>query len=130
MGMYGDSKKKSGCGHVGGSSCTGGASDSAAAKEKEKNATDAEGFIGSRAGGGRRKTHRRKTHRRKTHRRKTHRRKTSHRRSKRRGGMGNMRKTLSKAVLPFGLLGLQRLMGQKKNRKRINRVTKRIRKRL
>lgn len=126
--MYGDGKKKSGCGYMkGGSNCAGGASGepapSAAAKKEEKNIT--ESFIGSRAGGGRRKTHRRKTHRRKTHRRKT-----SHRRSKRRGGMGNMRKTLSKAVLPFGLLGLQRLMGQKKNRKRLNRVTKRMRKRL
>ena len=121
--MYGDGKKKSGCGYMkGGSNCAGGASGepapSAAAKKEEKNIT--ESFIGSRAGGGRRKTHRRKTHRRKT----------SHRRSKRRGGMGNMRKTLSKAVLPFGLLGLQRLMGQKKNRKRLNRVTKRMRKRL
>ena len=120
--------RKTGCGHdkmkKGGGKCAGeGGAAHPDPKKEEENPTDS--FIGSRAGGGRRKTHRRKTHRRKTHRRKT-----SHRRSKRRGGMGNMRKTLSKAVLPFGLLGLQRLMGQKKNRKRINRVTKRIRKRL
>ena len=77
-----------------------------------------EGF-GSMAGGRRRRrTHRRKSHRRRS--RKTHRR----RHSRRRGGMG--RKTLTKAILPFGLWGVQRLMRRKKNRRTMKRMGKRV----
>ena len=107
----------------------GGATDGAAAKcdpkttkcpEDEKAAAGGtkEGF-GSMAGGRRRRrTHRRKSHRRRA--RKTHRR----RHSRRRGGMG--RKTLTKAILPFGLWGVQRLMRRKKNRRTMKRVGKKV----
>ena len=52
-----------------------------------------------------------------THRRRSHR---------RRGGMGNARRTLAKAIVPFGLWGAQRLMRRKKNRRTMKRMGKRV----
>jgi len=40
--------------------------------------------------------------------------------------MGNARRTLAKAIVPFGLWGAQRLMRRKKNRKTMKRMGKRV----
>ena len=87
-------------------------------KKDEKNVGGKEGF-GMMAGGRKhRRSHRR--HSRRMSKRVA--RKTQHRR----GGMGNIRKTLTKAILPFGLWGAQRLMRRKKNRKTMKRMSKRV----
>ena len=88
-------------------------------KEDERHHVGKEEF-GSMAGG--RRTHRRRSHRRRSHRRRSHRRR-SHRRH---GGMGNARRTLAKAIVPFGLWGAQRLMRRKKNRRTMKRMGKRV----
>ena len=95
----------------------------AAAEEKKAGGKHTEGF-GTMAGGRRRRRSRRRRSRRMSRRvaRRTHRRR-SHRR---RGGMGNARRTLAKAIVPFGLWGAQRLMRRKKNRKTMKRMGKRV----
>lgn len=87
-------------------------------QKKDENDGGIEGF-GMMAGGRKhRRSHRR--HSRRMSKRVA--RKTQHRR----GGMGNIRKTLTKAILPFGLWGAQRLMRRKKNRKTMKRMSKRV----
>jgi hypothetical protein len=90
-------------------------------KDDDKNVT--EGF-GTMAGGRRRRRSQRRRSRRMSRRvaRRTHRRRSQ----RRRGGMGNVRRTLAKAIVPFGLWGAQRLMRRKKNRKTMKRMGKRV----
>ena len=101
------------------------AQDSAAPKKvhKDDDKNVAEGF-GTMAGGRKRRRSQRRRSRRMSRRvaRRTHRRR-SHRR---RGGMGNARRTLAKAIVPFGLWGAQRLMRRKKNRRTMKRMGKRV----
>ena len=88
-------------------------------KDDDKNVT--EGF-GTMAGGRRSQRRRSRRMSRRVARR-THRRRSQRRRSqRRRGGMGNVRRTLAKAIVPFGLWGAQRLMRRKKNRKTMKRM--------
>jgi hypothetical protein len=95
----------------------------AAADKDKEHGSGKEGF-GTMAGGRRhRRSHRRRSRRmsrrvvRRTHRRRSHR---------RRGGMGHTRRTLAKAIVPFGLWGAQRLMRRKKNRRTMKRMGKRV----
>ena len=103
------------------------AQDSAAPKKIHKKEEDhvggKEGF-GTMAGGRRRRRSQRRRSRRMSRRvaRRTHRRRSQ----RRRGGMGNARRTLAKAIVPFGLWGAQRLMRRKKNRKTMKRMGKRV----
>ena len=92
-------------------------------KEDDKQAGGQEGF-GTMAGGRRRRRSQRRRSRRMSRRvaRRTHRRRSQCRR----GGMGNVRRTLAKAIVPFGLWGAQRLMRRKKNRKTMKRMGKRV----
>jgi len=96
----------------------------ATTKKKEQSAgKHTEGF-GTMAGGRRRRRSHRRRSRRMSRRvaRRTHRRRSR----RRRGGMGNARRTLAKAIVPFGLWGAQRLMRRKKNRKTMKRMGKRV----
>ncbi len=94
-----------------------------AAEEKKAGGKTHEGF-GTMAGGRRRRRSHRRRSRRMSRRvaRRTHRRRSR----RRRGGMGNARRTLAKAIVPFGLWGAQRLMRRKKNRKTMKRMGKRV----
>lgn len=94
--------------------------------EKDKHASGKEGF-GTMAGGRKRSRRMSKRITRKTNRTRSHRRRSHHRRTHhRRGGMGNVRRTLAKAIVPFGLWGAQKLMRRKKNRKTMKRMGKRV----
>ena len=89
--------------------------------DDDKQTGGQEGF-GTMAGGRRRRRSQRRRSRRMSRRvaRRTHRRRSQCRR----GGMGNVRRTLAKAIVPFGLWGVQRLMRSKKNRKTMKRKRK------
>jgi len=99
------------------------AGEAGAVLAKKKETKHTEGF-GTMAGGRRRRRSHRRRSRRMSRRvaRRTHRRRSR----RRRGGMGNARRTLAKAIVPFGLWGAQRLMRRKKNRKTMKRMGKRV----
>lgn len=93
-------------------------------KQEEKEHFGGKEGFGTMAGGRRRRRSHRRRSRRMSRRvaRRTHRRRSR----RRRGGMGNARRTLAKAIVPFGLWGAQRLMRRKKNRKTMKRMGKRV----
>ena len=72
-----------------------------------------------------RSKHRRSKHRRSKHHRSKHRR-SKHRRSKRRGGTRRRGRrggaALAQMVVPFGLIALQQVIGQKSNQKKLRRL--------
>ena len=73
----------------------------------------------------RRSKHRRSKHRRSKHRRSKHRR-SKHRRSKRRGGTRRRGRRggagLAQMVVPFGLIALQQVIGERGNQKKLRRL--------